>query len=540
MLTVNQTPWEEVTAVSTVGSANIVFKFVGTGANDVLWVKGAPGLTRVQFANEAIGRLGLGGDSRVISADDVEHAQVVAKVNAAGDVPSKDKLNRLRTEKWGLLVMSNAGPTEYATHLDSKGGTPERVAEHLRLLGLPSIREDIARIIAADLLLGNFDRMAARANSEKFHGGNFLIDLTAGARFVPIDNDVVAPSFEHVITKRDLPATPEQLYSVVIHGGMLKDDNHAFPASEQSSISGLLGAGSADLIYNILNSDLPGVPFKGVDAYTEERLQIRQYAVMIAPLVKDYMRDLLVEVKNPGGQRQGLNELMKAQDNIEGMNYDTFKLKSRFATLMVDAQNLDPQEVERRAQAYQKYRGWKQSLVRLFAPVPQYAIPAVYKNASGLSFMGRGTDKLKSKTLTATVTEAHALKKDLRKGRLDEQQLRQEWENIKGKPDTEQSVVKAKVLCISKMLTFDLESRAQLLRDVLDVHIRQTWVDTFYRKAIHKRAAQCPALLQGFRTVVNVVINRLEEGKAKDEYKELAAAFKDFEALINRVPAIVT
>src|SRR5579872_4573491 len=97
MLTVNQTPWQEVNTVSTVGSANIVFKFSGAGgANDVLWIKGAPGLSRVQFANEAIGRLDLGGASRVIPWNDREHIQVVNKIQERGDLASKGKLPRLQ------------------------------------------------------------------------------------------------------------------------------------------------------------------------------------------------------------------------------------------------------------------------------------------------------------------------------------------------------------------------------------------------------------------------------------------------------------
>ncbi len=464
---------------------------------------------------------------------------IVNKIRERGDPNSIGKIPRLEQARWDLIVMESAGTDEYATHLNSKGAEANRVAEHVRLLGMASIQADLARIIAADLLLGNFDRLAVNNKGAKFHGGNFLVDLSAGARFVPIDNDVVAPSFEHVITKNDAPATQEQLYAVVIHGGMLKDDNHAFPANEQSSMSGLLGANSPDQIYKILNETMPAVPFKGVDPYAQERQQLRQDAGRIAPMVQGYMRDLLAELKTPGGQRVGLNALMKAQQNIEGMNYDTFKLKSRFAALMLDAANLDPQEVERRAQAYQKYRTWKQNIRRLFERVLPYPLPGKYDRASWGNVAVRGVEKRFDKDMkqkTGDIDATHALKKNVRKGRIDEAQLRQEWNTLKAKPDNDQAVVKSKLVCIAKLYTYDLQDRSQLLREVTSIQLGQNWVDNFYLKAIRKRQADLPTIMEDFRTALNTLRTRMEEGSLKKEWDELRKTFKTFETAVGSRP----
>jgi hypothetical protein len=369
MLTVDRTPWGEVTTVTTVSSSNVVYKFVGGGQADVLWIKGAPGLNRVQFANDTMNRLALPSRSRIIAWGDDEHNVVLNTVTRAGDQDSKNKLDRIRNEAFSLLVMPDGGKA-FFEHMDAQGGSDAEVRELRRLFSMDSIRNDMARIIAADLLLGNFDRFGVNSKGGIFHMGNFALDLSAGARFVPIDNDVVSPSIDHVV-KPEVPGKPkpEELYAVVIHGGRLNDPHQAFPSANQSDMSGLLGPNAEEKIASILYAALPDINNE------QARREIRPFARQIVPLVRQHMSTLLGELKHPGGDREGLNALMKAQQNVEGMNYDTFKLKSRFADLMLDAQNFTPREVDIRAAAYQKYRCWKQALPRLFAPASSYPLP---------------------------------------------------------------------------------------------------------------------------------------------------------------------
>ena len=152
--------------------------------------------------------------------------------------------------------------------------------------------------------------------------GNIAVDLSAGARFFPIDNDVVSPDLTHVVTTEDQTATPEMLYATVIQGGSLNDPNKAFPSAEQSSMSEFLGANAAEAVYEVLNAGMVvRVPWKGEDPYAQQRQQLHRYAAVIAPMIRQYMSDLLGELKNPGGQREGLNKLIKAQEHLEGMNY---------------------------------------------------------------------------------------------------------------------------------------------------------------------------------------------------------------------------
>jgi hypothetical protein len=225
---------------------------------------------------------------------------------------------------------------------------------------------------------------------------------------------------------------------------------------------------------------------------------------------------------------------MKAQNNIEGMNYDTFKLKSRFANMMLDTANLDPLEVERRSLGYAKYRDWKQGLKRLFAPVASYPLPGAYRRGN---LLARGVEKLVNKGMAAEVDQAHKVKKDLRKRRLDETQLKQEWDQLKDKPDSEQAVVKAKLLCIAKLYTFDLDYRTALLPEVvMNAHVGQDWVDTFYRKAIGKRDFEFLEIMRAYKQQLNDVREMLEKIGAKKEWYELLAAGRSFEEAIKNIP----
>jgi hypothetical protein len=175
--------------------------------------------------------------------------------------------------------------------------------------------------------------------------------------------------------------------------------------------------------------------------------------------------------------------------------------------------------------------------VRLFERVVPYPLPGDYNRASWGNLAVRGVDKIRDKKdMTANVDEAHALKKNVRKGRLDEGQLRQEWNQIKNKPDTEQAVVKTKLICISKLYAYDLQDRSALLQEVTTIRVGQNWVDTFYLKAIQKRQMELPTIVEDFRTNLNALRERLQTGDCKKEWDELRMTFKTFEAAVSTRP----
>ena len=371
--TLQGTDWNELAKVESPGStSNVVLKFTGRNG-DVLWFKCAPGLERAEFASKVLNRVGYQSNERVVLRTDPEANVILQKISqVAANLANKiTEINGKRASQ-NFLIMTEAGKS-YQTLLESVA--PEKQFEtHLALLQKSSIQKDIARLIAADLLLGNFDRISPSATGQgKFHFGNFVLDATdlaAATRFLPIDNDTLSPSVDDIQCSKT--PTTDDLYRVVIEGGLLKHNSALYSANEQASMLQVLGPNADQAIHATLKSIF-------VTQFTQDAEKDKAllgYARIIAPLVKQEMQILIAELKHPGGGRVGLNTLMKAFSNVAAMNYDTFKVKCRFADLMVNAANADPAETQKRAMAYGKYRDWKAEFPKLLKDPTDYKIPA--------------------------------------------------------------------------------------------------------------------------------------------------------------------
>jgi hypothetical protein len=537
--TVQNTDWNALARIEAPKrSANPVMKLVGN-ANETLWLKRAPGLARAGFASTVLGRAGFQSSDRTIPANSQEAGVILNKLRPLANTPVlQQRLQDFEEPDRAaqdFLLMDSVPGVDYTDHLPQQ---PDRAfAEHLRLLNQSSIRSDLARLIAADMLLGNFDRLAYNSFDKegkwraKFHGGNFKIEeLAAGARFLPIDNDTVSPSVEHLNAPEGRAATTEDLYATVIRGGCLNPGTTgAFPAAEQSSMNELLGPNAIDAIYLIIGkyflADLDRPENAG------DKAEVRIFAVMIAAEVKVQMRNMLDELRDNQG-RQGLNRLMKAYNNMEGMNYDAFKVKSRFADLMVNVQNMDVGEAQKRAMAYGKYRDWKASMTRLLAPVPNYTIPSVagtkldLKQAAARKLGNVFTAVKESpKSGPTEVGLSHDIKKLVRSGRFTEAELRAEYAKLVNLPDSDRAAVKAKLLCIAELLQFDIVARSVLLEDVLKSVVPGEWVAKFYCKAIYKRRITLQGIVAEFGQKQEVIRSRLLKIGEKPPAEKLWLAF---------------
>src|SRR5262249_35128529 len=158
-------------------------------------------------------------------------------------------------------------------------------------------------------------------------------------------NDTLAPAPKHFEGK---PPSSDEVYRTVLRGGIFNNlPNKTFPSKDQFSMDVLLGPGGPAAIAFVLNDliratgDKPGEPSQA----------IKDAAQLVFDEVKVVMKALLTELKTPGSGSQGLNELMKAQSNLVGMGYSTFKVKCRFADLMVNY-NPDSEEAVKKALAY--------------------------------------------------------------------------------------------------------------------------------------------------------------------------------------------
>jgi hypothetical protein len=522
-LTVDNTDWNEVVKVEYPGgTSNLVFKLTGR-QGEVLWLKCAPGLERAEFASKVLNRVGYQSKERIVfrDRDQAEAALIVKKIAEVGGAQLQSKIQAINGERANqpFLIMAEAG-TSYQQLLTSLPSGPKQFEAHLELLKKSSIQKDIARLIAADMLLGNFDRIAAQAGGlGKFHAGNFVVDATdlaAITRFLPIDNDTLAPSVDD-LSQPHIGHTPttEDLYRVVIEGGVLKQNSALYSAGEQASMVQTLGTDADKAIHGTLRR----IFITQFDQNPEKDKAVMGYAQVIAPLVKEELRILLAELKQPGGGRTGLNKLMKAYNNAAAMNYDSFKVKCRFADLMVNAANLDPAEAQKRAMAYGKYRDWKAEFSKLLAPPKKYAIPKPESDFK-LSFGGAVTRKAgnivvgiaaKIKKEKSPVALSHHVKKLVREEDFKWGQLRNEYKLLKDKPDTDRAVRKAKILCIANLLKRDLQLRSELCNEVGTSAGWGECVALFYCKAMLKKRAELYQMCNQFRTEITVVCDRLNQ-----------------------------
>ena len=256
--------WSELTAVSRPGaSANPVLKL--TFGATIFWLKAAPGGQRIAFAGTVMQRVGFRrAGAEVLTHDELERLALFPQAQFPAVKEVIDLMRERLRRGEDLVLLEHVGgdgtyeENVYGKDFDFDNATPEArnaaIRKHIELIQSPRAQEDLARMIAADLLLGNFDRAAISNDSggdsrdTHFHMGNFIYDA-ATQGFLPIDNDMVAPSLEHIPRiyqgtgkeRKAVAATKLDLYRTAILGGGLLSDGDVFAKPQQADISALLG-----------------------------------------------------------------------------------------------------------------------------------------------------------------------------------------------------------------------------------------------------------------------------------------------------------
>jgi hypothetical protein len=274
----------------------------------------------------------------------------------------------------------------------------------------------------------------------------------------------------------------------------------------------------------------------------------------MVPYVREALREILGFRKDTPttptqGATQGLNAIMKAYQNIEGMNYDVFKVRCRFAELMTAAEGGVTAKTETdtnvgRAVAYGKYRDWKQQYLHCLEMPTVYPIPGVVP-VPDLSKKEKVGRKLKTffgvgdPTELAERLEAHAVKTMVRKGVADEEELRDEWNKIKILPNTDRAVVKAKILLIAELLRIDIEARFHLFDEIRRLATAGDWVARFYCRFICKRARQVINVRNAFSGQLRTIKSRLaSSGERSQLVDKLEKAYTALEGAVSAIVAL--
>ncbi|NSX16302.1 hypothetical protein [Cupriavidus taiwanensis] len=525
--------WADVTGLTPRGetTANPVIQMTLNGGGTA-WLKAAPGGARIVFAGKVMERVGFENQGVLLVAR--QDASGVLDALDARFPAARGVLAQMRARVGqgdDLVVLQHVGGNgTYQEHVDKERGKKfGKASLDAKVLGHETVRRDFARMLAADLLLGNFDRISLRPGRGQteymMHTGNFVYDAAA-QRFLPIDNDVVSPSLKHLgSAPGQLGARPtrEDLYRTAILGGELLGagtgwniaEKQIFPAPYQPSMSELLGTELEARIAQILLEHAVssgGVSLEEVSGDYADTF--RDLATDIAPQVRETMRQLVQELKSPTGTSESLLKTLKACQNVEGMDYSVFKVKSRFAQLMTMEEPPDTASGLANALAYGAYRDWKEALLALAArPAPDYPMPVVHvtqhdKTTKAKRFANTVLTKVKVVSEDKAEDSARALaktmKSDLRKGRYDRSQydtLRTAYLALRGRGSFDNRVVKATLLSIGVLVKYELTELSELFASI-NARKRDDVVAGLYAKALAKIGFQIGQRLMAYDTIV--------------------------------------
>lgn len=527
------------------GSANPVL-MLKMNDGSVAWAKVAPGGERVSFANDVMTAVGFEKQGiRLYNKQDALDALAKIKFRVLRgltqlhpDTPLtafNDKLavmgEALESPENSFLITEHVGGTgTLQSHLgDDEGNRLDENQAADILIGLlknPKSQQDFARMMAADLLLGNFDRLGYANGMDPYgnayndtllHTGNFILAATKGG-FLPIDNDTVLPAPKHLASASVIgrEVTQEDVYKTVILGGYLIGEGTTasraqgtpqyIPNEGQSSMNELLGENGSQRIFELLLSKMPSL--KKATSPTKQQTatiaQLRKISSHIAPLVRSTASQLVKELKQPGIGRKSLLETLRACQSVEAMNYSTFKVKSRFMALMTEAGNREPSNAWTQwavgaALDYGKYRDWKDAFDRILDRDPKDVYEVVLTTSVRSGWTSLPTAQASADPSLALRNAANRLLTSTASTPADYKKakalyLESQTTFANGTPD-------AKRRLAVPMMMQELAEIAYLIRQVTAPEHRQDFVAACFAKALGKRRDRVSRLLLSYQAI---------------------------------------
>lgn len=529
--------WNQLKTVSAPAkSANPVLRLEFT-SGAIYWLKVAPGGARVAFAEKTMNRAGFKSvGSHLLQPSELGSLASSGRATGA-EVASKlaEMQRRLATGQDLILSSHVGGDGTYESKVlgdffSRPGSDDEKDAlfrtlghQHAQLMQSDKAKRDLARMVAVDLLLGNVDRISKKGGEygeAHFHMGNFIYDA-ASTGFLPIDNDMVSPSLHHMpqIRYKDETGkrqarnpTKADLYRTAILGGSLLANDDLWATEDQADMASMLGSNAEQVIFDIISGKWGKL--KLLDDADEKVL--RTVAASLVSMVREEVRSLVKEVKTGANDDDGLLKTLKACENVEGMNYSVFKVRSRFAHLMTLAdQPPSSKDTVEHALSYGMYRDWKEDFLKLVArPVPDYPVPYVQvtkfgKSDKAMRVANTVLGKVHILSLDKNEQQAKAIAKTLKKAvrdkkrRLDYEALKTEYEkSLKGVTDSDNRIIKAKLLVIGVLVNAELAQLRTMLEEMTTAHPHQQVVAKLYAKAFAKQDAKMDAVLSAYETIV--------------------------------------
>jgi hypothetical protein len=356
--------WNQATQVKRFGSTNPVFE-LKNGAGNKLYVKFTEGNTDgIRFGNQVVKAAGLTAPAtKFVSLSPGAGHPVLDKLKSLGaDVGKASQCS-------SLMIMDEVPGQTAGEYFENK--TPQETAA---VFNDDKFQKQFGRLIAADMVTGNFDRVGFRQYSEtvdgkqvpkyhtKLHVGNFHVEQDGQSwNLHTLDNETFNP---HTDLLKPGNQSPEGRAELFAKGGKADDEKvpEHVPDSTQFSMDKMLSDATPESVKQLMDKHF-GAKLKGIDmgpAYAN-----------IAQEVKNGVRDIVGQLKGDGG----LNEAAKEASAFspQAADYDAFKIKTRYADMLTRdtsyvglsgkvTKPISPDAALDRVKGYSEYRAWKGDL----------------------------------------------------------------------------------------------------------------------------------------------------------------------------------
>ncbi len=508
--------WDEAVYIKTFESANPVFCLSNEGLQKLYIKFMRPGEAyRSQFATELIRITKLTSyQSRIVDLHSEEGLKLFNVIYQLGQ-ENAGVLNKIGDIKVGIdgserneiMIM---GDLREGRNLKPFASVSKTLGDNIVLFFQnPRFIKDLGRMMAADFILGNFDRVAyiheeferEHVHEEwirkcplqlgaKFHGKNFFVDPGTG-EIVPIDNEAILVAVEN--TKTDL-LNRFGWVGTLIKGGPSAGSGSTFTDSSTPSLDSILSPTMGPVAIRRICERLF---FTQIQA---SGVNLTQFYIDVAAAIRKNVRRIIDHLKDRMGA-EGLNSRLKFMQNDpfgyarEGLDYNAFKIKMKYAALVTDpTAPLADDQALRQTEEYGKYRLWKTDLQRIPPFIFDTVLPAIVpQRPADMGFFAKGKRKIAAVAgspfgfqFSRSIGEGHQGKLDIRSHRQDIEELRRFIQQFRAGDDrSEQKALFEAIFYLTKL---NMLLHREMIGEIL-VLIHRIALDRstiFYVKAMHK------------------------------------------------------
>jgi len=388
-------------------------------SGETLWVKcfQEGKAVRAEFADKVLNLAGLGTpDSRAVGSLDKngqqERSELIGQLDKLGTL-DQQTLSEIKSRP-EMLIMKNIPGAQFKSFRNEVNSGAKTVADLEAKFNDPNFQQELGKMIGADAVLGNYDRASYTeyvnkytgnvTEQPKFQSQNFNIhDQNGQTHIHTLDNETVAPGREFTGT-----GDKQSWLKTLTEGESLneKATMENMPILDQPSVKNLLsdqqGPQSVRKILQVMQNSHPGFG---------QNINLDAISANIAGHAQSTARDLDAKLKDKGSQ-EGILSQFKAEQaktgNHDGMDYDAFKIKTKYAGLV--ANHVPHDKALKETSDYTDYRSFKKDMQGLMNKQLGEA-PSLTKGAKLKGFLNLSNNPGQAKLTEAAKNATTDMKK---------------------------------------------------------------------------------------------------------------------------------